>query len=610
MPKIEAYLGREIKDNGEIGEWTTLDISKPRVGVIVGKRGSGKTYSASVFLEECLERNENDAYIVIDIMGVYWSLKYPNRNVKELSSPGFKGLIEPKGYADKVRVLVVEGDVKKYHKGTYDGTISITPDMVSFDVWLSVFKLEPDEPQAMILKSILDRLEGRSYSLQDIIDLLTEELEEGRYTKSTIMSLRAKFEYAQSWGIFSKVGMSLADLAIPGVVTIIDVSESYKAVAALLVGLLAERIYDARKEIARIKSYAKVSGKKIMSEGRIIPKTWLIIEEAHNFLPSRGKTKASMSLIRYVKEGRHPGCGLLIVSQEPAALDTKVLKQIDFLLVHNLSHKDDIDAIRFIAPSPLPKNLDSMLVKLGKGEALLSVTGPKVARKIKVRPKHSIHVARADIADDKDVVELGEKPFSIWQEYERLKNEVIDLKAKLIEYQKSAGKRGNLIEKYTNEINRLKKLINERDTVIERLRSRLAEKDKIINDLKSQILALKPKTYKVSSFKKRLLNSIANALRDTIINELNSDAKTVLSVLSKAPRISIEDLQKNVSSKVKLLRALEQLNKKRFIRVETVNDKDFVNLNLDVLIRTLSVEPLSEEDVRYVIESIFGLGII
>ncbi|RLI62997.1 MAG: hypothetical protein DRO67_06455 [Candidatus Asgardarchaeum californiense] len=609
MAKVNIYLGRE-KKNGELGDWVTLDVSKPRVGVIVGKRGSGKTYSASVLIEECLDRNPRAAYVIIDIMGVYWSLKYPNKNVKELNTPGFKGLIEPKGYADKTRVLVVAGDVKKYQKGTYDGTLTITPNMVSFDVWLSVFNLAPDEPQAMLLKSLLDKFEDKTYSIQELIYALTEELETGRYSKQTIVSLRSKFEYAKSWGIFSKTGMTLRDLAIPGVATIIDVSESSKPVSALLVGLLAEKIYDARKELARIKSWAKVSGRSVSIEDKNIPQTWLIIEEAHNFLPSRERTKASTPLITYVKEGRHPGCGLLLVSQEPAALDTKVLKQIDFLLVHNLSHKQDVEAVKFIAPSPLPRDLDSILIKLGKGEALLSVTGSEVAKKVKIRPKHSIHIARADIAEDKDVVELGEQPFSIWNEYERLKREVVELKAKLIEYQKRAGSKSSLIEKYMNEINKLKHELEKKDQVISELNQRLAEKDSIIRDLESQIKALQPKKYAVSRLKQRLLNSIAGALRDTIINELNSDAKSVLSILGEHPRISLDDLQKSIPSKIKLLKALEKLNAKRFIRIETINNKDYIILNLDNLIRRLSVEPLSDEDIEYVIERIFGLGII
>ncbi|MGQ4832814.1 MAG: helicase HerA domain-containing protein [Candidatus Asgardarchaeia archaeon] len=614
MGKILAYIGREVLDDGKLGDWVGIDINKPRVGVIVGKRGSGKTYSAGVLIEEMLDRNKRMSYIVIDIMGVYWSLKYPNKNPQELNKEGFAGLVEPKGYKDQVRVLVVEGDKDKYEPGTYDGTISITPSMVSFDVWLFVFNLEPEAPQSMLLKSVLEYFEkkGTNYSIDDMISLLDSgDPIVKSFQKQTVQGLRSKLLYAKSWGIFSEEGMTIKDLALPGVLTILDVSESSKPVAALLVGLIAERVYETRKGIARVKSWEKVSGKKAAKKVETIPKTWIIIEEAHNFLPSRATTKASAPLITYVKEGRHPGCGLLLVTQEPSALDVKVLKQIDFLLIHNLSHKDDIDAITEIAPSPLPQNVGDIVIRLKKGEALLSMIGETKPKRVSIRPKHSIHVARADITEE--VIPEAEKAqtFSIWQELERLKRENEELREKIAEYEKLVKESTESESRFQKEISKLQQAIAKKEEIIKKLES-IAEKQKVQQviqppqqqvapqqkaTMKKQVKTYLPpsETVKVSSVKKELLNSIVNALIDTIENRLSNTELLILRQLFQKQDVLVNDLLELFPG----AKVIDAINKLQDLQLASVHG-NVIRLNVDDLARSISIYPLDDNDLLYI----------
>jgi len=602
MGKVLAYIGREILEDGKLGDWVTIDINKPRVGVIVGKRGSGKTYSAGVLIEEMLERNKKMAYIVIDIMGVYWSIKYPNKSAGELNKEGFAGLIEPKGYKDQVRVLVVKGDINKYEPGTYDGTISITPSMVSFDVWLFVFGLEPDAPQAMLLKAVLEKLEksGKKYSIDDMIAILDSgDPHIKSFQKQTIQGLRSKLLYAKSWGIFSDTGMTIEDLALPGVLTVIDVSESSKPVASLLVGLIAEKIYETRKGIARIKSWEKISGKKAKKKIPVIPRTWLMIEEAHNFLPSRGATKASAPLVTYVKEGRHPGCGLLLITQEPAALDVKVLKQIDFLLAHNLSHKDDIDAIMEIAPSPLPSDIGNILIRLNKGEAVLSMFGQSSIKRVSIRPKHSIHVARADITEE--VIPESERmeAFSIWQELERLRKENEDLKEKIMEYEKLIKESSTSATRFQKEVEMLRVAIAKKEEIIKKLENMARAREVTIPEKK---VPKKVETYlppptkvKVSSLKKELLNSIVKAINSTINNDFDDVERLILLQTFKKKFVNLNDLMALLPG-AKVIDAIDKLQELQFIKVRG----NSITLHLDEVIKNLSIFPLEENDILYV----------
>ena len=609
MGKILAYIGRELLDDGKLGDWVGIDINKPRVGVIVGKRGSGKTYSAGVLIEEMLERNKKMSYIVIDIMGVYWSLKYPNKNMNELNKEGFAGLVEPKGYKDQVRVLVVEGDKDKYEPGTYDGTISIDPTMVSFDVWLFVFNLDPESPQAMLLKTVLEYFEKKKmkYSIESMISLLDSgDPIIKSFQKQTIQGLRSKLLYAKSWGIFSDEGMSIKDLALPGILTVLDVSESSKPVAALLVGLIAEKVYETRKGIARVKSWEKISGKKAAKKIEVIPKTWLIIEEAHNFLPSRTTTKASAPLITYVKEGRHPGCGLLLVTQEPSALDVKVLKQIDFLLIHNLSHKDDIDAITEIAPSPLPQNVGDIVIRLKKGEALLSMIGEMKPKRVSIRPKHSIHVARADIVEE--VVPESERAeaFSIWQELERLRKENEELKEKISEYEKLVKESADYKSRFQKEINKLQEAIAKKEEIIKKLED-IAQKQQVkplppkpqpskgTVEKKVETYLPPSKTVKVSSVKRELLNSIVNALIDTIEAKLSNTELLILKQLLRRREVNVNELFELLPG----AKVVEAISKLQDLQLATLHG-NIIRLNVDDLARNISIYPLDETDLLYI----------
>ncbi|MBI2005424.1 MAG: DUF87 domain-containing protein, partial [Candidatus Aenigmarchaeota archaeon] len=71
--KATGYIGKHIVGTGEDAHLTTkvyIDLLKPHVILVAGKRGSGKSYSASVILEEFLslpeEFRQKMAFVVFD----------------------------------------------------------------------------------------------------------------------------------------------------------------------------------------------------------------------------------------------------------------------------------------------------------------------------------------------------------------------------------------------------------------------------------------------------------------------------------------------------------------------------------------------------------------
>ena len=72
-------IGKDIKS----GDYVYLDSSRSRAVLVCGKRGSGKSYTLGVIIEELLE-DEKTLVVIIDPMGIYYPMANPNREQERL----------------------------------------------------------------------------------------------------------------------------------------------------------------------------------------------------------------------------------------------------------------------------------------------------------------------------------------------------------------------------------------------------------------------------------------------------------------------------------------------------------------------------------------------
>jgi len=70
------------------------------------------------------------------------------------------------------------------------------------------------------------------------------------------------------------------------------------------------------------------------------PKTWIVIDEAQDLIPAGRKTAATGPLIKLVKEGRNFGLSLVITTQQPRAVDSRVLSQVETFLIEDRELKE------------------------------------------------------------------------------------------------------------------------------------------------------------------------------------------------------------------------------------------------------------------------------
>ena len=406
-------LGKTVEKR-EFGKPVYLDAISPHAIFVVGARGSGKSYDLGIMAEELVLKNPNVASVVVDPIGIFWSMKHPNKEEKELKDLSEWGL-EPKGIKN-TQVFIPLGMKDRVPQDTYDKLFSLKPSELTIDDWTLTFGLERFSPSALLLEKSIEkaREKYKVFSIDELIRVIELDKEltskDRGYKQDTRRALLSRLEAAKSWGIFSKEGTSLSEICKEGYVSVIDISFLEENVASLVIGMLARKILNARKLVTRKASMEKYSVGDIDELLDVeIPPTWLFIDEAHTLIPSgTTKTAASDSLIEYVKQGRRPGCSLVFATQQPSAIDTRVLSQLDMLICHKLVFDEDLKAVMKRFPTNLPREYEKnrFLKTLPIGIALVGDRSEESNRAfvVKIRPRFSQHEGR-----EIGTMEAGEK---------------------------------------------------------------------------------------------------------------------------------------------------------------------------------------------------------
>ena len=416
-----AFLGM-VNEEDCNGAKVHLDGLNPHVVFIDGSRGSGKSYGLGVIAEELAKKNPYIGQIVIDPVGVFWSMRFPNQERKELEQLEKWGL-SPEGL-NNIKVFVPEGMANKISKETYDETFSMYPSLLSTDDWCLTFGIDRFNPTGLLLEKTLSHVKhgfvakleedkeekihpkGNQFTLDDIIYCLQycKEFKSSStgYKPDSIRALVSRFDAAKSWGIFSDHGTPLSKLSRENQLTILDTSFLDDNISALVIGILARRILSARKLVTRQDAIKKFDDNTENPDELLeleIPPTWLYIDEAHTLIPSGNTiTPATNAIIEYVKQGRRPGCSMVFATQQPSAINSKVLSQVDIFISHKLVFNDDISAVQKRMPAIIPgeyKN-PNFIKTLPVGVALIGDRGEETSRAfiIKIKPRLSQHEGR------------------------------------------------------------------------------------------------------------------------------------------------------------------------------------------------------------------------
>ncbi len=149
-------------------------------------------------------------------------------------------------------------------------------------------------------------------------------------------------------------------------INILNISElSEKQANVVLAYYLQELLAD--KKIATLSQNSKLKTNKKYRFGSPI---FVIIEEAHVFIPRLEDTYSKYWASKIAREGRKFGLGIGIVSQRPRNIDSNVLSQIGSFAIMKIIQEEDQRQISYAVES-ISKDLISQLTSLNVGEAVL-----------------------------------------------------------------------------------------------------------------------------------------------------------------------------------------------------------------------------------------------
>lgn len=379
-------IGKDIKT----GEYVYLDASRSRAVLVCGKRGSGKSYTLGVIVEELLE-TEKTLVVIIDPMGIYYSMAQSNHDQERLlwdwglSARGLPILVLTPGepeemYGGREVVKAMEG------QGAHFRRFNINPADLSPDAWCELFDFNISDGMGIALFRAVQNLARRRKEQFYIKDIIDEVEGDGLIADKTREALLNRLQMANDWGIFSHDYQEVWEIFDPKAVNIVDLSTldpGPRGRRNLIVDVLARDIFK-RRTIARRKEALG-----LISE---LPRVWVLVDEAHQFVPSGRTTLAKEALIRWAKEGRQPGLSLVVASQQPSAIDAEVLTQCDIILGQKLTNSADIQAINSLSQDYMGGELKTFIRKLERrGEAVLVDDEQERVVITQIRPRKSHH---------------------------------------------------------------------------------------------------------------------------------------------------------------------------------------------------------------------------
>ena len=406
------FMGKQYVHMGTVTSLSNnvyLDVAQSHVVFVVGKRGSGKSYSMGVIAEGIAtlpdEIQQNLSVIMLDTMGVYWTMKYPNhQDAAQLQ----EWKLEGKGL--NIVLFTPAGFYQSYkEKGIpTDAPFAIKPSDVNPDDWCVTFGLDTNSREGILLSRTVQILrEKGDYSITEMVDIVENDKRNDEHTRNVVVNHLLE---ADGWGIFSKQGTPLKDLAIAGKVSVLDMSPYATLpngwlIKALVIGLVSKKLFTQRMIARKNEEFANIDAamhyfSREKKEKLDQPLVWIIVDEAHEVLPKDGKTVATDSLVTILREGRQPGISLVLASQQPGKIHTDVVTQSDIVISHRLTAQVDVDALGQITQTYMKEGLQEKLFQLPKSTGGGVVFDDQNERifEIKVRPRFTWHGGSAPTA--------------------------------------------------------------------------------------------------------------------------------------------------------------------------------------------------------------------
>ncbi|MDN5358499.1 MAG: hypothetical protein PWP76_342 [Candidatus Diapherotrites archaeon] len=374
--RLKKFLG--FKEDGvNIGTLqfhnvpVTLDVSRlvQKHFAILAMSGAGKSYTTSVIIEELLDRKPEQGrlgVVVFDVHGEYVGFKEPVNDGTH------------RDYSDRTEVIPI------------DQMRIPVPSLNAYDFLYFLPNLSSAQIRELdrIIHQLREEMDAGNgpYGLEDIIARVETDPKIKENMKIPLVSWLRSLEATRLFDAVERP--SVESILAPGKLVVFDLSNTVDAKKRqFVVTYFAKRIFDLRRM------------------GRI-PPTLVIVEEAHNFVPSersREDVPARGVIETIAREGRKFGVGLCLISQRPVKLSSTALSQCNTHIIMRMTNPYDLNHVAESSEG-IDSRSERMITNLRPGEAIIVGAAVNFPVFFKIRERRSV-----ESKYEKDLIEMAKE---------------------------------------------------------------------------------------------------------------------------------------------------------------------------------------------------------
>ncbi len=326
---------------------------------ILASTGSGKSYTASVLIEEMMGTDSRASLLVFDPHGEYDTLAEMQGNEAFRGEDGYEPEVV---YYDperlRVRISELEiGDVM----AVLDNPSNRMQERLS-TAWRA-----------------MQRQESRTWGIDELIGEM-----EARYGEDDASVGALEWRLRQSIErndlFHPEDNVPLNEIVDPGQCTVLQMDTLDRWNQQLITTVLLRRMYRERLDAVRDR------------DSQIEHPLFALFEEGHRFAPASGDAPSLGILRTITSEGRKFGFGLGIISQRPSKIDQDVLSQCGTQISMQIKNPNDQDAIKNSVEAA-GEDVLRELPGLTPGQAVVSGDAMNTPALIQVRQRRTSHGA-------------------------------------------------------------------------------------------------------------------------------------------------------------------------------------------------------------------------
>src|SRR6266851_598148 len=371
---------------------------------IIASTGAGKSYLASVLIEELMQPYNKACVLIVDPHGEYGTLDQI-ANFPQFSEPG-----QGRGAGYQAQVRVYKPEQVKVRISSLD--------MGDMRHLLSEMTEKQQHLLSRALRKVKNDKRSTPWSAHDLLAAIKavakqkgDEDSEGADDSSTVHALTWRIEqrFVDNFTFDDTQHLDLPEIFKPGQCTVLPLNEIDERDQQVVVATLLRRLNKARVDTER--------GKVHSGESYLPYPVFVLIEEAHHFAPGGAEVVSTAILKQVLAEGRKFGIGVGLISQRPGKLDADVLSQCQtqciMRIVNDIDQKSVASAIEGVG-----RDLLDNLPALSKGQVIIAgaaVNTPVICRVRQRITKHG--------GESKDAPDMWQKYFSPEAQESRRRNE-------------------------------------------------------------------------------------------------------------------------------------------------------------------------------------------